>query len=198
MTYESMVNDVQEYRLRHSLPYISLIGHSMGGKIAMKYSLTYPNSVNRLIVADIAPVAYSSHHVSIFRAFDALDLGKVVSRSEALKIFSEHIDEPSVSQFLIKSLDKKSDEGFEWRFNLRVIRESYQHIIDDDSGSSSFSGPVLFISGDQSDYVLAEHRARIMSLFPNVVSKRMQGVGHWLHAQKPVVFNNLCLRFLDS
>lgn len=198
MTYASMVDDVHEYLSTHSLPYISLIGHSMGGKIAMKFSLTYPNCVNRLIVADIAPVSYSSHHVAIFRAFDALDLGKLVSRSEALKIFSAYIDEPSVSQFLIKSLDKKPDGGFEWRFNLNVIRENYQHIISDDSGSSSFSGPVLFISGDQSDYVLAEHRARIIGLFPNVVSKRMQGVGHWLHAQKPAVFNNLCLRFLDS
>lgn len=198
MSYACMAEDVHEYLVKHSLSRVSLIGHSMGGKIAMKFTSRFPDLVEHLIVADIAPVSYSSHHRAIFSAFDALDLGKIRSRSDAMAVFNDYIEEPSVSQFLLKSLVKVPGKGFIWRFNLKAIRSNYHLIIGDDTGDFVFNGKVLFISGDESDYVLSDYRERILSLFPRARSKRIQGAGHWLHAQKPSVFNKLCISFLDE
>lgn len=197
MSYTLLADDLAD-TLRHLAiePY-AILGHSMGGKIAMEYALRNSDSFSRLIIADIAPVAYHSRHQSIFAGLNSVQLTSISSRAEADQQLAQHISEPGVRQFLLKSLDK-NEQGFRWRFNLAALQENYQALIGALPCSGQFSGPTLFIKGAESDYILPEHRPTIMQFFPAAQAKVIQGTGHWLHAEKPAAFNKVVRDFLLS
>ena len=197
MGYAAMAQDVVDYLDTHDIDSAHIFGHSMGGKTAMELALSRPERIQKLLVADIAPVDYPAHHEQIFKAFAAIELSGIQQRSEVEQEFSRFIEDSAVRQFLLKSLIRDTNGKFKWRFNLEVIFKDYQNILAAPPSTGPFYGPVLFISGSESDYVLPQHRDNILSLFPKAKSKLIQGVGHWLHAEKPTIFNNLCLRFLE-
>lgn len=172
-----------------------LLGHSLGGKVAMEFALRYPERVCSLIAADIAPVAYDARHTSILDALEALDLSAITSRQEADQQLAKSIETKGVRQFLLKNL-RKDNAGWHWRLNLAGLRQCYPDLIGAPQQDGCFAGPVLFIRGGDSDYVLPEHRDAILKLFPQAESKTIAGTGHWLHAEKPSVFNGLVERFL--
>lgn len=198
MNYAVMAKDVMQYLDRHEIEKVLCVGHSMGGKTAMEMALAYPERIARLIVADIAPVKYPPHHQKIFEAFFAVDTDRVTSRSEVEAVFAEYISDSATRQFLLKSLVRGTNGEFNWRFNIDAIYKNYSHIIEAPGAKGPYTGEALFLAGERSDYILPEHRERILNLFPNARSKRIDGVGHWLHAEKPELFNSLCARFLKE
>lgn len=205
MSYALMVADVADTLDALGVTSTAILGHSMGGKLAMAFALQQPERVTKLILADIAPIAYPPRHNAVFAGLQQVQLATINSRSDADKQLSVHIKEPSVRQFLLKSLNK-TNNGFAWRFNLEALMANYQALIGDelsltagpDSKPATFDGPTLFIKGGDSDYILAEHRPAIMALFPHAQAKIIQGTGHWLHAEKPAVFCKLVRDFLLS
>ncbi len=197
MNYRQMADDLAQTLDALKLAKVALLGHSMGGKLAMAFALLHPQRVTKLILADIAPVAYPPRHNSIFAGLEAVDLDKLTSRAEADKQLAEYINEAGVRQFLLKSLVKEHDR-FYWRFNLAALKANYAALIGEPLVHGQYNGPVLFIKGGDSDYILPEHRPAIMQLFPQAQAKIIQGTGHWLHAEKPAAFTKLVQDFLLS
>ncbi len=159
-----------------------VLGHSMGGKAAMVLALTRPELVDRLVVADIAPVAYSHSQMPLIEAMRSLDMGAVSSRGDADRLLADTIPEPGVRAFLLQSLDVKARR---WRLNLDVLGREMARIVGFPDVEGQFTGPTLFLSGADSSYVRPEHRDRIRALFPEARFARIPGAGHWLHAEKP-------------
>ena len=157
-----------------------VVGHSMGGKAAMVLALTRPDLVEKLLVADIAPVGYGHSQVQHIAAMRAVDLAGVDRRGQAGATL-----DPEVRDFLLQSLDVKAKR---WTLNLDVLEAEMDKIIGFPEVTGAFDGPALFLSGAESDYVLPQHRDRIKELFPAAKFAKLPGAGHWLHAQKPREF----------
>ncbi|MFV8816413.1 alpha/beta fold hydrolase [Haliea sp. E17] len=174
------------------------VGHSLGGKVMMELALSQPQKVRALVAADIAPVEYpAGGHDSIFAALEAVAAQGVGSRNEAADIMARYLDEPGVIQFLLMSLQRGEDGVFNWRFNLRAMRDNYTAVRGAPLHRAPYAGPVLFVKGGDSSYILPEHRAQVLALFPQAEMKVMPGCGHWLHAEQPEQFNRIVGRFLD-
>ncbi|MXU64048.1 alpha/beta fold hydrolase [Oceanomicrobium pacificus] len=174
-----------------------LLGHSMGGKAAMVLALQAPEAVDRLIVADIAPVAYGHSQRHLIAAMRAVDLSRVSRRSDADAQLQDSVPEPGVRAFLLQSLDL-GEGGPRWRFNLDALDRDMDLITGFPEVSGRFDGPTLFLSGGASDYVADDHRAKILDLFPNASFKAMPGLGHWLHAEDPRGFEAEVRAFLSD
>ena len=168
-----------------------VLGHSMGGKAAMMLALRYPEKVGRLIVADIAPVAYSHEQNQNIAAMRRVDLATVENRSDAADQLGD-LDE-GLKAFFLQSLDLKERT---WRLNLDALEANMPHVIGFPEVTGTFSGETLFLSGANSDYVKPDYRARIKELFPNAHFAKIPGTGHWLHAEKPREFEQAVRAFL--
>ena len=164
---------------------IDVLGHSMGGKAAMMLALTRPDLVNRLIVADIAPVAYDHTQRHNIAAMRQVDLTRVEKRSDAAEQLGPLVEDPSLVPFLLQSLDVT---GRRWRLNLDTLDREMEAILSFPETKAQFNGASLFLSGGTSTYVTAEHRPRIKQLFPAARFMKIPGAGHWLHAEKPREF----------
>lgn len=205
MNYPAMASDVVAYMDAKGIEKARLLGHSMGGKVAMQVALSYPERVQATIVADIAPVTYPPRHDAILDGMKSLDLRGVKSRTEADARLAEYVETPGVRQFLLKNLERipkdKSDQDdllFRWRLNLPVIDASYTNLAAAPEGEGPHEGDVLFIKGADSAYIQEKHQDTIQSLFPRAELKIIEGTGHWLHAEKADTFANLCRRFLEQ
>ena len=170
-----------------------VIGHSMGGKAAMRLAQLFPNKIRRLIVADIAPVGYQHTQMGPIEAMRRVDLGGVATRAEVKEQLSGL--EPGVDDFLLQSLDLKEKK---WKLNLDVLAAEMDKIIGFPAGGAAFDGPTLFLSGAESDYVKPDYRDDIKALFPNARFAKIPGAGHWLHAEKPREFEAAVRAFLDA
>ncbi|HBM62176.1 MAG TPA: alpha/beta hydrolase [Citreicella sp.] len=171
-----------------------VLGHSMGGKAAMVLALTRPALVNRLIVADIAPVTYGHSQQHNIDAMQAVDLGRVEKRSDAVAQLERLVEDPALASFFTQSLDLKARR---WMLNLDVLAREMPTILSFPEIDGRFDGPALFLSGAESDYVLPEHRERIRALFGSAKFAKLPGCGHWLHAEKPREFEAAVRAFLD-
>jgi len=171
-----------------------LLGHSMGGKATMVLALTRPDLVNRLIVADIAPVAYTHTQMQYIEAMRAVDLSGIERRSDAKDLLAPHLDDPELVSFFLQSLDVKNRR---WSLNLDTLAAEMDHILGFPEVEGRFTGEVLFLSGAESDYVRPEYRTEIKSLFPKARFAKIPGAGHWLHAEKPREFEAAVRAFLD-
>lgn len=177
---------------------MDVLGHSMGGKAAMWLALTRPELVRRLVVADIAPVAYGHSQTRYITAMRALALDGLSTRAAADAALSHAVPEPQVRAFLLQSLDLRADPPA-WKLNLDALEHEMPQITGwpDTAGLAPFAGPTLFLSGALSDYVRPEHRNAIGALFPAARHARIPGAGHWLHAEKPREFEAAVRVFLD-
>jgi pimeloyl-ACP methyl ester carboxylesterase len=164
---------------------IDVLGHSMGGKAAMMLALTQGELVNRLIVADIAPVTYAHSQLPYIEAMKSVDLSGVERRSDAAPLLEAVVDDPALVPFFLQSLDVAEKR---WRLNLDVLADEMPQIISFPELAGQYDGPTLFLSGGRSDYVLPEHREVIKPLFPRARFMALKGTGHWLHAQEPRAF----------
>ncbi|MBD3642113.1 MAG: alpha/beta fold hydrolase [Marinobacter sp.] len=205
MDYPSMAEDVLAYMDARGLDKASILGHSMGGKVAMQVALMAPERVDKVIVADIAPVNYKPRHDAILEGLSSLDLSVVRSRQDADRLLAEFVETPGVRQFLLKNLERVPREEqaadgpmFRWRLNLPVIDACYENLAKAPEGDGPFNGPVLFLKGAESAYIQEKHRDQIMRLFPSAELRIIQDTGHWLHAEKADTFAALCRRFLET
>lgn len=173
---------------------MDVLGHSMGGKAAMMLALTHPQMVNRLVVADIAPVAYSHSQTQFIDAMRAVNLTRIEKRSDADARLAETVEDPSVRAFLLQSLDVPARR---WRLNLDVLERDMPRIVGWPDPDGQFDGPVLFLSGGASDYVTSAQRPQIKSLFPGARFAKIPGAGHWLHAEAPRPFEASLRAFLS-
>ncbi len=203
MDYPAMASDVMAYMDRQGIDKACILGHSMGGKVAMQVALQAPARVERVIVADIAPVSYKPRHDAILEGLKSIDLNAVASRQDADQRLAEQVDALATRQFLLKNLervprDEQSEGGplFRWRLNLPVIDACYGNLSQAPEGDGPYQGPVLFLKGADSAYIQEKHREAIQQLFPAAELRVIQDTGHWLHAEKPDTFAALCRRFL--
>ena len=198
MNYPAMAQDIVELLAHLNIDKAHLVGHSMGGKVAMELALTHPELVNKLVVLDIAPVSYPARHTKILQALKAVSTQSIDDRKQADAIMQPYIEELGVRQFLLKSLAKNQEGHFAWRFNLNVLDEKYSTITSDVNENNSCLCDTLFIKGNDSDYILPEHRTAITARFKNTKAKIIHGAGHWLHAQKPLAVNKAINDFLTA
>ncbi|MEJ6473735.1 alpha/beta fold hydrolase [Pseudoalteromonas piscicida] len=197
MSYPAMAQDIKNLIDQLQLEKVNLVGHSMGGKVAMQFAQLFTKQVNKLVVLDIAPVDYHSRHDAIIAALNEVQNSSIASRGDADKIMSHYIETQGVRQFLLKSLAKNETGQFAWRFNLDVITEKYDTITSNINETHSCLCDTLFIKGNDSDYILPQHRDAITRFFPNARAKIIQGAGHWLHAEKPEAVNRSIIDFLQ-
>ena len=184
-TYSDMAADLAEVIEAQGAP-MDVVGHSMGGKAAMMLAVTRPDLLRRLIVADIAPVAYSHSQSHLIEAMRKIDLAEVTTRGDADRQLEPHVPEAGVRAFLLQSLDVKAKA---WRLNHDVLERFMDDIVGwPDGVTGQFEGPTLFLSGASSDYVLPDHRPLIKALFPQARFAKIPQAGHWLHADKPREF----------
>ena len=191
--YHDMAGDLAEVIDAHG-GQMDVMGHSMGGKAAMVLALTHPEKVGRLVVADIAPVAYSHDQTRYINAMKSIDLDKVARRSDAVEQLAKLVPEKTLQSFFTQSLDVANKR---WLLNLDVLGAEMPNIIGWPGTTGEFPRPTLFLTGSESDYVLPEHRAHIRELFPRARFAKIPGTGHWLHAEKPREFEASVRTFLN-
>ncbi|MGX7667139.1 alpha/beta fold hydrolase [Flavobacterium pedocola] len=195
-SYEIMVQDVYEYCEKHQLDRIYLLGHSMGGKVAMLFATTYPEKVEKLIVADIGPKHYPPHHQKILAGLNAIDFSQQPGRAEAEAVLSQYINDFGTRQFLLKNLYWVTPGQLGFRFNLDVFNRKIEVIGKALPFENTFEKPTLFLRGDKSDYILDADFETIRYHFPDSEIVTIQNAGHWLHAENPFDFFTVVSEYL--
>lgn len=197
-TYEVMSNDVLEYCRNHHLDKVSIIGHSMGGKVAMLFATKHPEMVDKLIVADIGPKYYAPHHQDIFAGLNAVDFSKQSSRSEVEETLMPFIPDFGTRQFIMKNVYWVEPGQLGFKFNLDVFNKNNDVIGDELPKEALFENPTMFIRGGNSKYILDEDVPGIKKHFPNFELRTIPNVGHWLHAENPKLFFEETAHFLKE
>ncbi|MDD5140992.1 MAG: alpha/beta fold hydrolase [Verrucomicrobiales bacterium] len=197
MNYPLMAADVNRFMASRGLETAVMIGHSMGGKTAMQFALQFPERVEKLVIADMAPRVYAPAHDKIFAAQLALDLKLFSTRQEMEAALAPEIPDLVLRRFLLKNLGRNSAGEFFWKINLRGIAESYLQIGEPVSAPVPFAKPTLFIRGGKSNYINPEDEPLMRQLFPQSEIQTIAGAGHWLHADQPEEFVRLVLNFLE-
>ena len=211
-TYFDLVSDLEALLTDLNIRKAVLIGHSMGGKTAMVTALLYPELVEDIVVLDIAPVKYKHSHAPILKALQQVDLGQVGSRAEVESKLVDGIPDKGVRMFLMLNLKGRPGE-FKWRINIPVLLEYMNDII----GFPSFDGKslwidsepsvrtpvqtytrnILFLRGQNSNYIEESHLAEIDRYFPNASMKIIPNAGHWLHIDQAGLVHDAIVNYLD-
>lgn len=195
-SYPVLCQDVVDFADEHNLAQFDLIGHSMGGKVAMNLAVLHPERIRKMVVVDIAPRFYSPHHQQIIAGFDAVQLDRVQSRSDAEQQMAAFIDEPDVRQFLLKNLYRTDDGSYGWRINLPILRKAVMEIGQALPEGPAVPIPTLFLKGGNSRYISEKDETEIHQRFPQSEIITIEGAGHWLQAEKPAEFLQSVLPFL--
>ncbi len=201
LDYQAMAEDVRLLIETRGLGACTVLGHSMGGKVAMQLALSYPALVKRLIIVDIAPVAYQSmgpgHH-RVIEGMMTLDLTTAVKRADAEAHLAKHIEDEATLKFIMTNLARAEGGGLRWKLNVAAIKEQYDRLREKPEGDAPFDKPVLFVKGSESGYIGAEHEQEILALFPQASVKIVMEAGHWVHADKPQAFQKIVFDFLEA
>lgn len=196
--YPAMVADLAHFFDARGLSDAAVLGHSLGGKVAMHFALEHADRVERLVVVDIAPRAYPPRHRPIFDALRSVDFGRVEDRSDVDTQLAETIPSRPVRQFLLKNLSYDAETGtYSWQPAVDVIFDNYDRINEAVENGRTYEGPTLFVRGGTSDYVTSEDEADVRRLFPRAETETIAGAGHWVHADGPDAFADIVLEFLD-
>lgn len=197
-SYSLMADDLLTLFERERIHMADIIGHSMGGKVAMQFALQQLAKVKKLVIADIAPRYYAPHHQTILAALNAVQPESLSSRKEAEEKLRTAIREESTIQFLLKNLHWNNQEKLAWRFNLPVLNKNIEEVGLAIQGEPAKELPALFLRGENSGYIRDEDREDIEKLFPKSQLVTIPSAGHWIHAENPSVFFETVLTFLDS
>ena len=198
--YFALCSDLMEFIEEHELEDPIILGHSMGGKVAMHFALENPDMLKALIVADISMRAYDRRygHLNMIDAMQAVDLEQARSRVEIEVQLKDGIPETRIRQFAMKNLYRRDRSShFAWRLNLEAINLNMDEVAGGIASNNLFQKPALFIRGGSSDYVKYDDFDQIYRNFPRADIKTIEGAGHWLHAEKPEEFENLVREFLE-
>jgi len=197
-SYELMVEDLLYYMEYHELAQATVLGHSMGGKTAMLFSVEHPEKVTELIVADIAPKFYPPHHQYILDALNDVDFDVVSSRSEIDNIIGKHIPEAGIRQFLLKNVYRTNNHRYSYRFNLEALEFHIEEIGVSLPSLTVYEGKTLFLKGAHSGYITEEDKSLILAHFPNSSIVTIANASHWLHAENPQDFFKNVVEFLGN
>lgn len=206
-SYTLMSYDLLELFDELQLDKASIIGHSMGGKVAMQFALVHPERIGSLIVVDIAPWSHLesngqstqivSEHQKIIEGLKSIPLNSLKSRNEADEILAQWVKGTMVRQFLLKNLKRENDGSFSWKLNLSAISDNITNMMEGIASSNTKSEVrTLFIKGSLSNYISSEKEERLNEFFINSYIAKIDGAGHWVHAEKPNEFINAILDFL--
>lgn len=193
-SYELMVSDLNELITQLDLPKFILLGHSMGGKVAMKFAQMNPENLDKLVVVDMGVKAYPPHHQHIISAINSLDVSTISARSQAEQHLRNYVDNEGVIQFLLKNLYWKEKGKLAWRMNFPVLVENMSEILKEIAKNESWVS-TLFIRGELSNYILDEDIADLESNFPDSTIVTIPDAGHWVHAESPDSFLSEVLSF---
>ncbi len=196
--YDVLCADLHQFIEEKAIAPVKLIGHSLGGKVAMRYALEHEENVSKLVVVDIAPKAYEHHPLfeHFIEVLSKLNLEKLQSRSDADDTLKQDIPHTAVRQFLLKNLARGDDNGFYWKINLPAVRANLTAVFKAITSDHTFNKPTLFVRGGRSDYIKDEDTDSIRNLFPQAEIATVEGATHWLHAEQPDAFCRELSRFL--
>lgn len=194
-SYPEMAEDIRQFMEQQGMFSTSIIGHSMGGKVAMQFALSHPDMVDKLVVVDIDPGQATDNHLDVFRALFALDFNHISSRQLAEEYLSNHLEDESTRQFLLKNITRNPDGSFAWKMNLPVLWKHYPDILAAVHGDP-FDKPTLFVRGSRSNYINDRDIPLIKMLFPQAELVTIEGAGHWVHADKPAELLAVLRNFL--
>lgn len=197
MSYRQMVADIVEVLDTLAIPHCDLIGHSMGGKVAMALALQHPERIQRLLVVDIAPKMYPPRHQALLQAMSAMPLATLTSRKQADEWLSATVKHPFERGFLLKNLGRNAEGRFYWQCNLPEITQHYLKISGFPTPAGVFPKPALFVRGAQSDYVQDTDIEGIQQVFPLAALTTIAAAGHLPHVQTPAEFSDVVNAFLD-
>ena len=189
MSYGDMAKDLAATLDAEGADRVRLMGHSMGGKLAMQFALDFPVRCERLLVADIAPVAYAPHHQPVFDAMSLVSARPDSDRRETARLLEERLADPALVSLLLMHRERLPEGQWGWRLGLEDIVAGYPDILASLAADPGrWAGPALFLRGERSNYVLPEHHSRIRALFADARIETIPDAGHWLHAEKPALF----------
>ena len=198
MDLPSMAADIVELMDDLGLASVTLIGHSLGGKVAMQVALNNPERVSELVVIDIAPVTYDARQDAALDALNLLAENHITSRRDADSLISKHIVEAPVRAFLLKNLARNPEGEFRLKLNLASINQNYASTLVSAPTGQAFGGPTLFLKGEHSAYIQEKHRPVMQQLFPHSQVEVVADTAHWLHAEKPETVNALIRAFIAT
>ncbi len=196
-SYEVMSEDLKRYIDEHQLEDVLLLGHSMGGKTAMLFATEYPELVDKLIIADIAPRFYPIHHDAILNGLSALDFDILKSRGEADDALASYVVDVGTRQFLLKNLYWEKKGQLALRMNLVVLRDQVSEVGEALPIHARFDKETLFVRGDRSEYITLQDESLIKTHFPKATLKTVSNAGHWLHAENPTEFFEVVNHFIN-
>jgi pimeloyl-ACP methyl ester carboxylesterase len=193
-SYAAMSEDVHAFILSRDLKKVIVLGHSMGGKVAMHVAQQYPELLSKIVIADMGIKAYPMHHQHILAGIHALPLAELSSRSEAEALLKTHVENAGIRQFLLKNLYWKEKGKLAWRMNVEVLEKEMPKILSALPLQECWT-PALFLRGELSNYILPEDFDSIETLFPDASIETITNAGHWLHAEQPDLFFDAVMRF---
>jgi len=198
-SYPALSDDLLEFMEEHGITSSILIGHSMGGKVAMTFALDHPEMVEKMVVIDISPREYPERniHTEVITQMLSLDLDKISSRTQAEKVLEERIPDARIQMLILKNLYYKLPGKLSWRPNLQAISRHLDQLFNGIRSDKQFNGPCLFIKGGQSDYITYEDSGLITRLFPYATIEIISGASHWVQADAPEELCQLLSRFLE-
>ncbi|MEI6575037.1 MAG: alpha/beta fold hydrolase [Bacteroidota bacterium] len=185
--YPAMADDVREFIAEQGINEAIILGHSMGGKVAMTLAVESPKLISKLIVIDIAPKNYNLRniHLDILKAMLSVDFKTVSQRNEVEKMISGQVADPRIRLFIQKNLFRRERNAFGWRVNLQAISDNLDFLADSPELHGTFAKPCLFVRGGKSDYIMDEDILMIHKIFPESILKTIPEAGHWVHADAP-------------
>lgn len=197
-SYDLMMKDILNYCKYHNLDKIRIIGHSMGGKLTMFLAVTYPELIDKLIIADISVREYAPHHQDILEALNSVDFLIQKERKEVEDVIAQYVSDFGTRQFLMKNVYRTTPEQLGFRMNLKSLTENYDNMGIRIPKESRFEKPVLFLRGDKSKYIQERDIQDIMEIFPKAEIKTVTNAGHWLHAENPNEFFDYSIEYLKK
>ncbi len=198
MSYQSMAQDVVDFMEKEWIHQAYLVGHSMGGKVAMKVALEHGDSIEKLMILDIAPKPYSGGHEHIFTALFNLPIESLESRKEGQAMLESQIDDLGTVLFLMKNLKRNKQGGFQWKFNLPAIHNAYSEILSWHGSDEKVEIPTLFVKGGKSNYIQDFDTAVIRKTFVRAEISTIDQADHWLHVDAPDELFALLIDFFEA
>ena len=196
-SYKAMSEDLMELMTDEGQQKISLLGHSMGGKMALQYTIDHREKVEKLIVVDIGMKKYPATNQYVVDALEKFSPENLASRKEAEQILLQYIEDIGTRQFLLKNLYWDDNQKLQWRFNLEAIKNNIKNVGEaSPAPATPIELPVLFIKGEKSDYIFNGDMRLINAAFPNAKLEVIPGAGHWVHADQPQAFYKTVMQFL--
>lgn len=194
--YDLMIQDLKEYIDTLNLKDCILLGHSMGGKTAMLFAVVFPELIKKLIIADISPRYYPTHHDDILKGLSSLDFDRIKTRGEADDALKRYVPDVGTRQFLLKNLYWETKENLALRLNLKALKENVNEVGEALPIHSKFSKDTLFLRGDKSEYISLQDESIIKTHFPKAKIETISNAGHWLHAENPTDFFDAVNEFI--